>query len=108
VPLFIERVGLCLHVVTVSAKAGVANDPEEPGTSISTGKCPEVSKGAERRFLHDIFRVVLISRQPSRQSIYAVGRMSSIDALLKDIDDVRRRQQRQIKNRRSGDGPVKL
>jgi hypothetical protein len=67
--LFIERVGECLDAVAAPATAGVANNAEEPGPTISASKCSKVSKGPERRFLHDIFRIVLIPHEPARQPI---------------------------------------
>ena len=40
-----------------ASHTGVANDSEEPGAAVSAGKCPKVSKGSQRRLLHDIFRI---------------------------------------------------
>jgi hypothetical protein len=67
--LFIERVGECVDAVAAPAVTSVANNPEEPGPSISAGKCPKISKGPQRRLLHDILRIVLISHKPARQPI---------------------------------------
>src|SRR5262245_29635333 len=51
------------------AATGVANDSEEPGAPIASGKRPKVSEGPQRRLLYDIFGVVLIAYEPPRQTI---------------------------------------
>src|SRR5262245_51458691 len=51
------------------AATGVANNSEEPGASIASGKRPKVSEGPQGRLLNDIFGVVLIAYEPSRQPI---------------------------------------
>ena len=83
--LFIEWVGDCLQVAAAPAMRGVANDPQEPGSSISAGKCPKVAKGPQRRFLHDIFRIGVVPHQPTRQTIsrIEVGQ----DHFLKAVTD---------------------
>jgi hypothetical protein len=70
--LFVERVGGRLNAAAAPATAGVANDSEEPRAPIAAGKCPEVSKGTQRRVLHGIFRVGLIPYQPARQPVTCV------------------------------------
>ena len=47
----------------------VANNSEEPGPAISAGECPKVSKGPERRLLHDVFRIVLVPHEPAGQTM---------------------------------------
>src|SRR5687767_10062707 len=49
---FIERVRRPREAVTAPAVAGVADDSEEPGSPIPSGKRLEVSKRPERRLLH--------------------------------------------------------
>jgi hypothetical protein len=66
---FIEQVGLCLHAVAALVETGVANNSEKPGTPVPAGKCSKISKGLQRRLLHDIFRIVLIPHQPASQPV---------------------------------------
>ena len=54
------------------APTRVANNPEEPGAAVSAGKGPKVSKGSQRRLLHDVFRIVFIPHQPARQPIRGI------------------------------------
>jgi hypothetical protein len=70
--LFIERVGYYAAAVTAPAGARVPNDSEEPGTAGSASKRPEVSKRPQRRFLHDVLRILVIPHQPARQPVGAV------------------------------------
>jgi hypothetical protein len=58
-----------LELLTVPASTGIPNNSEEPGTPIAAGKCPKVTKRPQGRFLHSIFRIVLIAHQPARQPI---------------------------------------
>src|SRR5262249_12469359 len=48
--------------------AAVSNDSEKPRPPVPAGKRPKVPKRAERRFLHHIFRVVLVTNEPACQS----------------------------------------
>jgi hypothetical protein len=69
--LFIERVGYYAAAVTAPAGGGVTNDSEEPGTAGSASKRTEVSKRPQRRFLHDVLRILVIPHQPARQPVGA-------------------------------------
>jgi hypothetical protein len=70
--LFIERVGYAMAGVTTPAITRVTNDSEEPGAAASARKCSEVSKRPQRRFLHDVLRILVIPRQPARQPVGGV------------------------------------
>src|SRR6185295_15243356 len=67
--LLIERVGEGDEVGHLPAATGVANDSEEPCARVSARERPEVSQRAQRRFLHGILGVVLISHEPACQTI---------------------------------------
>ena len=55
--------------VAPPVSAGVADDAEEPRARISRRVRSKVSKRLQRRFLHGVFRVVLVAQEPSRQPI---------------------------------------
>ena len=67
--LLVEGVGQRRDPLAVPVETDVPHDSEEPRPTISADKRSKVSKGSERRFLHDIFRVVFIPHQPARQPI---------------------------------------
>ena len=66
---FVKQIRACADVVTVPAAAGIANNPEEPRLCVPPFEGMEVAKGPQRRLLHDIFRIVLVSHQPSREPV---------------------------------------
>src|SRR5688572_2407759 len=59
-------------MVGAPATAGVAHDTKEPGSAVAAGEGPEVAKGAQRRFLHDILGIVLIPHQPASEPMRGV------------------------------------
>src|SRR5262249_34698946 len=67
--LLIERVSGRLQAVAAPANTRVANDSEKPGTPISSNECPKISKRSQRRLLHGIFCIRVVTHQPARQSI---------------------------------------
>jgi hypothetical protein len=67
VSLFIELVRWFVRAAVAPGTTGVANDPEKPGASIATGKGPKIPKGAERRLLDGVFRIVLVPHEPASQ-----------------------------------------
>jgi hypothetical protein len=69
VPQFIKRLVTRADAVSRPVTTAIANNAEEPGTSISARERPKVSKRPERRLLDDIFGIVLVPYQPSRQAI---------------------------------------
>ena len=80
--LFVERGGRGLMATTVAAVTGVAHDSEEPGSRITAGKRPKVSKRPERRLLDRVFRVVFVANQPARQPLSGaeVGQHDLVEA----------------------------
>jgi hypothetical protein len=72
VSLFIECVRWFERAAAAPGTTCVANDPEKPRASIATGKGPKVPKGAKRRLLNGILRIVLVSHQPPSQSMRGV------------------------------------
>src|SRR5262249_34837650 len=65
--LFIEHVRWWLESAAAPTPTAVANNSEDPGTAIPAGKCSKVSKGPQRRLLHDIIRIRPIPHEPARQ-----------------------------------------
>ena len=70
--LLVEAVSYGMDAVAVPAPARVANDLEEPRTPVAAGKRAEISKRAERCFLHRVFRIVAVSHEPARKATCGV------------------------------------
>ena len=70
--LFVEWFARRVRGVRAMATTCVTNDSEEPGPPIAAAKRPKISKRPEGRFLHDIFRVVVVPHQPACQPVGGV------------------------------------
>jgi len=55
-----------------SGEGSVADDTQEPGAAVLAAKAFEKSKRAERRFLHNVFRVLVVSQKEPRQAVGCV------------------------------------
>ena len=81
--LFVELVGQCVEPIAVPTGARIANNAEEPSSAVSAGECPKISEGPERRLLHDVFRILLVSHQPAGKT------MSGVEMWQNDLIETR-------------------
>jgi hypothetical protein len=68
--LLIEYVARAAPRVSIVAR--VANNSEEPRSTIAAGECPKVPQGSQASVLHDILCIVLVRDEPSCQSVRGV------------------------------------
>lgn len=72
VMLLVEQVHRFVESVTIETAACITNNGEKPRPSVPPGKRPEVTKRAQRCFLHNVLRVVIVAHEPSRQTIASI------------------------------------
>ena len=72
VMLFVEQVHWFVESMTIQTAACITNNGEEPRPTISPGKRSEIAERTQGCFLHDVLRVVLVSYEPSRQTIASI------------------------------------
>ena len=72
VVLFVKQIGQRVRAPAIPVPGGVPNDAEEPGAAITTRESPKVSKRAQRRFLHNVLGVLVVSHEPARQTMRGV------------------------------------
>ena len=72
VMLLVEQVHRFVESVTIETAACITNNGEKPRPSVPPGKRSEVTKRAQRCFLHNVLRVVIVAHEPSRQTIASI------------------------------------
>src|SRR5262245_37154359 len=70
--LLVKGIHQRIQPATTQARASVTDDTQEPRATIAAPEGSEIAKGAQRRFLYNIFRVLFI---PSQIASQAKGRI---------------------------------
>ena len=83
VMLLVERFDRCVAAMRLPAVAGIADNSQEPGATVSAVECRKVPEGAQRGLLHHIVGVGFIPNQPPRET--TAGRQMGQDDIVKSI-----------------------
>jgi hypothetical protein len=70
--LRVERGDIRWPIAGKPAVAGVPDDLKQPAFGIAAVVAGEITKRSQKRFLHDIARIGIVARQPSRQGVSGV------------------------------------
>jgi hypothetical protein len=69
---FVERFRLTVDASAAQVTTRIADDCEEPRAPVAAGEGPKITKGAQRRILHNVLGILLVSHQPASEAMSGV------------------------------------